>query len=453
MHDLVDMLGGAFIAAAALLPLLFRVAFPYHHAPPRTRKLLVVDTAASLRSIRERGLIHYVTCRDLDGYFDEVVAVHPLVGAAGDEPPESAFGPPSLDKVAPRHAVMESRVGRFHRLAGYPRMNFILAQVALLRAIRRQTRHSPISVIRVGDPYYPGLLGLLLARMNRVPLVVRIGGNQDHIFATTGVRAYPRLLPSRAVEKRIERFVLPRADLVAGANKDNLDAAIRNGARPGRTTLFRYGTVIDPVHFTEPSARETQRVRDETGLGERRLLLYVGRLEPVKHSIDLVDVLARVRRDVPDAGLVLVGDGSERTTTMARAEALGVSDAVALVGSRSQQWIARAAACASVIVSPHMGRALVETALGGAPIVAYDLDWQGEFVETGMNGVLVPCGDIDAMSREVIRLLQDEPVRRRMGASARASALVTMDPRRLADHERAAYQWVLAGGVEAAPQP
>ena len=50
--------------------------------------------------------------------------------------------------------------------------------------------------------------------------------------------------------------MLPRADLVAGANRDNLDYAVRNGARKERSALFRYGNLIDPVHFADPADRE-----------------------------------------------------------------------------------------------------------------------------------------------------------------------------------------------------
>lgn len=405
------------------------------------RRLLVVDTAYTLREVRQRGLSTAITCRDLEGYFDHVWTVHPLAGAGG----EGVFaGPIEVTAFAPRHTVIEAHPGRFVRLAVWPRLNFVLAQASLATHLRRLIQERGISAVRIGDPYYQGILGRYLARSCGVPLVVRISGNDDEIFQATGRAMYPRLFPSRKAEKAVERAILSRADLVAGANQNNLEAAIRNGARKEHGVVFRYGNLVHPAHFVDPMERpDVARLRDEVAGGAETLLLFVGRLEPAKRVEDLVGVMVKIARVQPKAKLVVVGDGSLRKDMEKEATSLGIDKSIAFVGVRSQEWIASLAPSATVIVSPHMGRALVECALAGVPMVAYDLDWQRELVVDGRTGFLVASRDVGAMSEAVLRLLRDPDLARTMGARARQLALEMMDPARLMSVERDAYSRVL----------
>jgi glycosyltransferase involved in cell wall biosynthesis len=404
-----------------------------------SRRALVLDVAYSLRTIRERELEQAVVARDLDGWFDHVWNVHPLVGADPADQ-DQAVGPIRTEELAPRHTVVE-HVSRFRLLRRLPPLDLAASQLALVVHLLRLIRREGIDVIRAGDPYYLGLLGLLLARCSRIPLVIRINGNYDAIHATTGRLAYPRIFRSRRIEKLVDRFVLRRAALVAAPNEDNLEFALANGARRDASAVFPYGNLLHPVHFEDPAERPD--VRGELGVGGRDVVVYVSRLEPVKRPADLL-VLAEALRDRGvDAAVVIVGDGSLRDELADRARAAGVADRFILPGSRSQTWIASLLAHAAVIAAPHNGRSLVESALSARPIVAYDSDWHRELVVDGTSGILVPDGDASAMSAAVLELLADPERARALGTAARSSALERMSPRTLAAVERAAYERIL----------
>lgn len=406
------------------------------------RRAIVLDTAYSLETVRARSLGRAITCRDLGGFFDHVYTVHPLVGSSAEDAAH-AVGPVEMTDFAPRHTVIQARVGRLRALRAFPTLNFVLAQGSLLRSLLRLRRQG-IGVVRAGDPYYQGLLGLFVARAARAPLAVRVASNFDEVYAATGRAAYPRLFGSRAVEKRIERFVLRRADLVAGANENNREYAIASGAIRERTTVFRYGNIVHPAHFAPPHARSgVEKIREELALPDKKIVAYVGRLEAPKRAGDLVEALAEARARVPEVAFVLVGDGSLRPAMERRARELGVEDSLRFMGQRDQEWIAALMPSVCALVSPHMGRALVETALGGAPIAAYDIDWQREVVLPGQTGELVPVGDARALGRAVATLLMDEVRRARMGAAARELMLDLMDPERLDQREREAYARVM----------
>ena len=412
--------------------------------PPKIRRLLVLDGSYSLEAIRSRGLEESVTCRDLDGFFEHVWTVHPFATLVTSEGWTSRYGRPEVHHFAPRHTFVEGKVGRFALLHRLSALNFIIGQIGVFVRLARLIHQEKICVIRSGEALYMGLFGWALSRLCGIPLVVRIGANSDKIYETTGEAIQGRFFRSRKIETIVERFVLARAELVAAANLDNLAFAIANNARPECSTLFRYGNLIDKRHFAEPTGRADGRMLlREDGINSKRFLLYIGRLGRLKHTDDVVRVVAEVRRRGHDVQGLLVGDGPERIMLEKLALELGVQDQVKFCGNRDQQWLARVIPIAAVVVSPITGRALTEAALGAAPIVAYDVDWQSELIRTGETGELVPHREWRQMTDAVERLLNSPVYARAMGDALRKRALMMLDPASLNQHEREHYAALL----------
>jgi len=409
--------------------------------------LLVLDGAYTLETLRKLGNEHSVTCRDLGGFFRHVWNVHPLASLTTSPGWAPRYGRPIWHELAPRHTFIEGKIGRFAWLARLFPLNFALAQLGLFFTLLALVRRERIAAVRVGDPLYLGLFGWALAKLAGIPLVIRVNGNNAKVRANTGAPIFPRLFRSAKVESCIERFVFPRAAMVAAPNPENLEFALAAGADAARTTVFRYGNLLSPEHRQPPE----ERVFDESllarlGLDPGRYLLAVGRLQPLKFPEDCVDVLAELRTRGHDIKLCFAGEGELETPLRAQAAELNVTDQTVFAGNQNQAALAQLNAHAAVVLSPFTGRALSESALGGAGIVAYDLDWQGELIEDGLTGRLIPFRDKAAFIHATEELIVDPEKRAAFGAAVRRRALEMLDPDVLDAHERAEYRRILGLG-------
>src|SRR5207253_4308304 len=156
----------------------------------------------------------------------------------------------------------------------------------------------------------------------------------------------------------------------------------------------------------------------------------------------------------PEARLVLVGDGEERSYLEQVARALHLMDRVSFVGAREHGEVIRYMRAADVFVLPSLiesfGIVLVEAMSCGLPIVASKVMGIPAVVEDGVNGVLVPPGDEAALAAGMIRLLTDPAARNRIADRNILKAADYVLPR-IAD--RFLALWRGRGGGRGRPPP
>jgi phosphatidylinositol alpha 1,6-mannosyltransferase len=178
-----------------------------------------------------------------------------------------------------------------------------------------------------------------------------------------------------------------------------------------------------PVHVV-PNAvevewwRELPKVADP---GRPFTVVTVMRLTGRKRPVPLLEVLARVRREVPyDVPLraVVVGEGPLDHKMRSRIASLGIGDWVEVVGGRSREEIRETYRHADAYVAPShresFGLAALEARAAGLPVVAMRTGGVGEFVLNGVEGFL--CHDDDEMTDALVRLAADQDERHRMAA-------------------------------------
>ena len=154
-----------------------------------------------------------------------------------------------------------------------------------------------------------------------------------------------------------------------------------------------------------------------------RLLVHLSNFRPVKRIQDVVEVFARVAREVP-ARLMLIGDGPDRSIAEHLAREHHIQDRVHFVGK--QDNVNELLPLADLMLMPSemesFGLAALEAMACGVPTIATDVGGVSELVENGHNGLLFEVGDVDSMSAAAIALLRDEPRLRRMSEVGRKTA-------------------------------
>jgi glycosyltransferase involved in cell wall biosynthesis len=152
----------------------------------------------------------------------------------------------------------------------------------------------------------------------------------------------------------------------------------------------------------------------------RRRVIVVANLHPQKGHDVLIDAAPEILRHFPDASFEVVGDGPERATLLARAEAQGVAAAFRFVGYDHD--IPQRLKDADLFVLPShteaFPNAVLEAMSAGLPIVASGVGGLLELVDDGRTGLLVSPGDPRALAHSVCRVMADCALGDRLGTSA-----------------------------------
>ncbi|MFI6102922.1 glycosyltransferase [Streptomyces sp. NPDC051310] len=152
-----------------------------------------------------------------------------------------------------------------------------------------------------------------------------------------------------------------------------------------------------------------------------RTIVAAGRLAAEKQYHVLIDAFAEVVAQRPEWDLRIYGWGPEKEKLRTRIDRMGLYNSVRLMGPHSPiepEW-AKGAIAVSTSRHESFGMTLVEAMRCGLPVVSTDCDYgPREIIADGEDGILVPVGDTDAVAAALLKLIDDEELRRKMGAAA-----------------------------------
>ncbi|MGW2398795.1 glycosyltransferase family 4 protein [Kitasatospora sp. NPDC001664] len=171
-------------------------------------------------------------------------------------------------------------------------------------------------------------------------------------------------------------------------------------------------------------------VRAALGLTDRPVVVCVSRLVPRKGQDTLIAALPQILRDVPDAVLLIVGDGPYRGELEKLAERTGVAASVRFTGAVPWSELPAHYGAGDVFAMPcrtrrggldveGLGIVYLEASATGLPVVAGDSGGAPDAVLEGETGYVVPGGSPAAAAERIVRLLKDPQLRATMGEAGR----------------------------------
>ncbi|MBM3264916.1 MAG: glycosyltransferase family 4 protein [candidate division Zixibacteria bacterium] len=177
---------------------------------------------------------------------------------------------------------------------------------------------------------------------------------------------------------------------------------------------------MDVVH----SGLDWSRFQERGGLHEKTapIILYVSRLKRYKNVHHAILAMPRIRAAVPNARLVVVGDGDYRSALETLARKTGVQDAVTFTGfvptAEKVAWYRRAMVGVYPSSKEGWGLTVIEANACYTPMVATRVPGLKDAIVDGRTGLLTPPRDIEALADALIRVLQDRPFREHLATEA-----------------------------------
>lgn len=293
-------------------------------------------------------------------------------------------------------------------------------------------------VIHVHQYGYHAALAVLVGRMFQVPVVIKITntGAQGIEQALAGEQKAPGLLAS------LHR----KMDACIATTTEAQEEAGRFGIAQDRIRLIPNG--IDADFFKPCDMHEKEALKSRLGLGRSLTVLYSGRLSSAKNAEGLIEAWSAIYRDVPNAELILIGDGPLRKMLEERVAAFGLHTSVRLAGLQPDVLSWYQAADIFVLPSHREGlsNSLLEAMSCGLPVVSTRVSGStGIFAESDV-GELVDVGDCPGLA-SALRCLLAYPTRRATcGLRAREYARARFSIQAVAEETLALYAQLVEDG-------
>ena len=295
------------------------------------------------------------------------------------------------------------------------------AFVALL-ALRRE-----YDVVLVSGFRLLGIAAVGARALTGAPTVLKAdsSGELSGEYFRAGLEAHGIRLESRAVRGalRLRNVLLRRADVFVSLSDEMTREFVRHGVAEAR--VHRIANGVDTRLFRPATRDERAALRARLGLPRGTIAAYTGRLVSYKGLPLLLDVW----RGIPDAYLVLVGEGGQDVAACERelrgfVAEHGLADRVRFAGATDevQDWLRAADLFVFPTENEAFGLSLAEAMACALPSVSTAVGGLRDFVSDGKNALVVAPGDAAGTAAALRRLLADAGLRSRLGAAALETA-------------------------------
>jgi len=255
--------------------------------------------------------------------------------------------------------------------------------------------------------FHANIPGRVFGRLARVPIII----SSERTMGQEG-----------QTRRRLNRLTAPLADRVICVSERVAEFAAHDiGISSQKLVVVPNG--IDLARFSHLPSQAQARAAFNLPLegplrqAQGTIVGAIGRPRPVKGYNFLLDAWAQVARAQPNAHLLFVGDGPDQPALKAQAKQLGLDECVTFLGD--QLNIPHLLPALDILALPSLHEGMPNVALeamaASLPVVGTAVGGTPEVVIDGESGLLVPCGEPQALADALRLLLQEPDLRHRMG--------------------------------------
>jgi D-inositol-3-phosphate glycosyltransferase len=276
-----------------------------------------------------------------------------------------------------------------------------------------------------------GWVGAQISKQQNTPLL--------HMFHTMGY------FKNRATKPLGEHEPPIRLDSEAQLVK-NADHLMVSNHREKVQMVWTYGVPAEKISVipcgVDPSLfipRNAEQSKAHLGLPDKRYILFVGRIDPVKGIDTLLRAIKRVkeaRNAREDVHLLIIGGDLDHTEAGQNSEinklkrltgSLEIKDMVTFLGAQRQDQLPYFYAAADMCILPSryesFGMVALEAMACGTPVIASKVGGLASFIQNEMSGLLIPEGDEVSLAEKILLLLTNTSFKDTLGGEARNRAL------------------------------
>lgn len=204
-------------------------------------------------------------------------------------------------------------------------------------------------------------------------------------------------------------------------------AISRSVTEQAAANMVKIAPGIDTDHFSPQDASELRR---ELGLTNKKVIVSVGRLVHRKGQDVLIEAMPNIIQEVPEAHILMIGEGPYRSYLETRVKTLGLQERVTFIGRIQYAELPRYICAGEVFVMPSrsrlaglevegLGIVYLEASACGLPVIAGNSGGAPDAVLVGETGLVVEGTNTEAVASAVVELLLDPKRSQAMGLAGR----------------------------------
>ena len=272
-----------------------------------------------------------------------------------------------------------------------------------------------IKIIRATDPYIMGLIGLYYSRLFKIPIVISVHSDYDLCNKANGLTF--KLLGSRRLAERLEHYVYSRCDGILPITKYLINRIRSSYPDINSNKFYRFPHGIEVNDFDNVEYLDIYKKFNIPK--DIKVICYVARLSAEKNCLDLPLIVESLSKKMKKFIVLIVGDGKEATAIKFQINEQKLDKYVKMVGFQENIIVVNARKAASVNLCLLDGYSLIEAGLSKRPVVAYDVEWHSDLILNRENGFLSKLHDVDSVSENIYKLLENEDLSNILGSALR----------------------------------